>query len=89
MDTEALSDKAGIEAFGFKIDKKSEIVLDKIPQKYLNEMNGRLPWEIKSRILGLRGGDWIPMLMEYAEKNWKMNENAFNFNNEDEKKSYM
>ena len=62
LDTEALSDQAGIDAFG-----------SALPQKYQEELKGRLPWEIKSKILGLRGSEWIPMVLKYAESHWEVN----------------
>jgi hypothetical protein len=62
LDTEALSDRATLEAFG-----------DAIPLDAREEMrrNGNvLPWEIKSQILGLRGDKWIPMVIEYGREHW-------------------
>jgi len=62
LDTESLADQAIIESFGSELS-----------QKYKNEFQGRLPWEIKSKILGLRGSEWIPMVLTYAESNWEVN----------------
>lgn len=62
LDTEALSDKATLKAFG-----------DSIPQQIHDERRqdgDRLPWEIKKQIIGKRGDEWIPMVISYAEENW-------------------
>lgn len=62
LDTESLSDKAILQAFG-----------DSLPEKVKEERRqdgNRLPWEIKKQIVGLRGGDWIPMVIAYAQKHW-------------------
>ena len=29
-----------------------------------------LPWELKRSILGLRGSEWVPIVLEYAQENW-------------------
>jgi len=29
------------------------------------QLNGRLPWELKSRILGMRGSEWSPIVIQY------------------------
>ena len=29
-----------------------------------------LPWELKRSILGLRGSEWIPIVLQYAQENW-------------------
>lgn len=34
--------------------------------------NHRLPWELKQQILGLRGSDWAPIVLEYAKTHWKL-----------------
>lgn len=57
LDTEALSDKAILQAFG-----------DSLPKHIREERHqdgDRLPWEIKKQILGLRAGDWVPMVIDY------------------------
>jgi len=62
LDTETLSDRATLEAFG-----------DAIPLEAREKMrrNGNvLPWEIKSQILGLRGDEWIPMVIAYGREHW-------------------
>ena len=62
LDTEALSDKAILQAFG-----------DSLPEQLRNERqhaDDKLPWEIKRQILGLRAGDWIPMVIQYAQEHW-------------------
>lgn len=32
----------------------------------------RLPWEIKRRILGLRGAEWAPIIVDFAKKEWNL-----------------
>ena len=32
-----------------------------------------LPWELKRRILGLRGSEWVPIVLAYAQANWGVN----------------
>jgi len=62
LDTESLSDKAILQAFG-----------DSLPAKVRDERRqagDKLPWEIKQQIVGLRAGDWIPMVIAYAQKHW-------------------
>lgn len=56
LDTEALSDQAILAAFGPSLPRSIR--------------DGRLPWEIKRQILGLRGAEWIPMVLSYAQENW-------------------
>jgi HAD superfamily hydrolase (TIGR01509 family) len=31
-----------------------------------------VPWELKKPTLGLRGADWIPMVLQWAVQEWKM-----------------
>lgn len=62
LDTEALSDKAILKAFG-----------ESLPAKVAEERRqdgDRLPWEIKKQILGKRGDEWVPMVIAYAQQNW-------------------
>mmetsp|Transcript_23586 Transcript_23586/g.54878 ORF Transcript_23586/g.54878 Transcript_23586/m.54878 type:complete len:110 (-) Transcript_23586:1660-1989(-) len=62
LDTEALSDKAIIKAFG-----------DSLPENIraeLREGGDRLPWEIKSQLLGKRGDEWTPLAIRYAQEKW-------------------
>lgn len=62
LDTEALSDKAILQAFG-----------DSLPLHVREERRAagdRLPWELKQQIVGLRAGDWIPMVISYAQEHW-------------------
>ncbi|GKY93568.1 hypothetical protein MPSEU_000324200 [Mayamaea pseudoterrestris] len=64
VDTEALSDKAMVYVL----------------KKYLGETwaqqfaqdNYRLPWELKQQLLGLRGSDWGPIVINYAVTHWKL-----------------
>ena len=57
LDTETLSDRALIAAFG-----------DLLPEYVRRE--GRIPWALKKQILGLRGNDWIPIAIRYAQEHW-------------------
>lgn len=58
LDTEKLSDEAMLHAlFGLS---KADVAAD---EELL------LPWELKRKILGLRGSEWAPMVLEYYEEN--------------------
>jgi len=59
LDTEALSDTAVILAFG-----------EKLPSDVKERLGGRLPWEVKKQILGLRGSEWVPIVQKYGEEHW-------------------
>jgi len=62
LDTERLSDKAVLLAFG-----------DSLPSKVFEEppmSNYTLPWELKQQILGLRGSEWAPKVISYALEHW-------------------
>lgn len=63
LDTETLSDKAMFGAFG---DSLPSDVREKIRE------GDKLPWEIKKQILGLRGSEWIPMVIKYAQEHWSV-----------------
>jgi beta-phosphoglucomutase-like phosphatase (HAD superfamily) len=68
LDTEALSDKAILQAFGESLPP---------PVREERRREGdRLPWEIKQQIVGLRAGDWIPMVIKYAQENWGVAKNG-------------
>lgn len=62
LDTESLSDKAVLLAFGSSLP---ESVLQVEPMSKC-----RLPWELKKQILGLRGAEWAPIVLSYAESHW-------------------
>jgi pseudouridine-5'-monophosphatase len=62
LDTEALSDKAVIFAFGASLPAK--IIEERAAADY------RLPWEMKKQILGLRGAEWIPKAIAYGQEHW-------------------
>ena len=57
LDTETLSDVAIYEA------------LDIAPAVRQANQH-RLPWEIKEPTLGKRGDEWVPMVIEYAQRHW-------------------
>jgi beta-phosphoglucomutase-like phosphatase (HAD superfamily) len=66
LDTESLSDKAVLLAFG-----------SSLPQEVLQESpmsDYRLPWELKKQILGLRGAEWAPIVLSYAKEHWGVTE---------------
>ncbi|KAL3793341.1 hypothetical protein HJC23_003851 [Cyclotella cryptica] len=65
LDTESLSCLAVIDSF--------ELSNLRIPPEKRNELKSRgdlLPWELKRLILGLRGSEWIPIVLGYAQQNW-------------------
>ena len=67
LDTEALSCRSVIESFA---------ILDmKIPDEHLNTLKEGgmlLPWELKRQILGLRGWEWVPIVLQYAQTKWNV-----------------
>ena len=64
LDTETLSDHAMFAAL--------KISPHDIQQCNGKESDGRLPWELKRQILGLRSSDWGPIVMNHAMKEWGM-----------------
>ena len=66
LDTESLSDKAVLLAFGSSLP---EAILNQEPMK-----DYRLPWEAKKQILGLRGAEWTPIILNYAKEHWGVTE---------------
>eukprot|EP00579_Thalassiosira_antarctica_P026722 CAMPEP_0202022618 /NCGR_PEP_ID=MMETSP0905-20130828/49989_1 /ASSEMBLY_ACC=CAM_ASM_000554 /TAXON_ID=420261 /ORGANISM="Thalassiosira antarctica, Strain CCMP982" /LENGTH=280 /DNA_ID=CAMNT_0048584807 /DNA_START=11 /DNA_END=850 /DNA_ORIENTATION=- len=65
LDTEALSCRAVIESFA-----STSLT---IPQEILASLEAGgflLPWELKRRILGMRGSDWVPIVLAYAQESW-------------------
>lgn len=63
LDTEQLSDKAMLMAFG----------RDVLPTNVWEECeanNFLLPWELKKQLLGLRGSEWAPKAIAYAHQHW-------------------
>jgi beta-phosphoglucomutase-like phosphatase (HAD superfamily) len=64
LDTEKLSDEAILEAFGASLPKQA--------REERRLAGNVLPWEIKQQIVGLRAGDWIPMVLQYAQENWNV-----------------
>jgi len=62
LDTEALSDKANLKNFNGMLPPHVQDEIDKI--------DGRLPWEAKKQILGLRASSWVPILISYAQEKW-------------------
>jgi HAD superfamily hydrolase (TIGR01509 family) len=74
LDTEYLSDKALLFAI-FGRAAIPETVLSQFP--CLSDY--RLPWELKKQLLGLRGAEWAPIVIQYAEKHWKNDDNTVAF----------
>jgi beta-phosphoglucomutase-like phosphatase (HAD superfamily) len=68
LDTETLSDKAVLLAFGKSLP---ESVFQESP---MNEY--KLPWEAKRQILGLRGKEWSPVILNYAKQKWGAEESS-------------
>ncbi|KAL9188246.1 hypothetical protein ACHAXT_006624 [Thalassiosira profunda] len=65
LDTEGLSCKAVIESFA--------AVGLTIPPQILAELEAGgnlLPWDLKRQILGLRGSEWVPLVLSYAQERW-------------------
>ncbi|KAL7470613.1 hypothetical protein ACHAXS_010864 [Conticribra weissflogii] len=65
LDTESLSCRAVIDSF--------ELINTPIPTEIRSELKeggDLLPWELKSAILGMRGSEWIPIVLGYAEEKW-------------------
>lgn len=58
LDTEALSCQAGLDAFGPSLPIG------------IRQQHAVLPWELKKRILGMRGSEWIPIVIQYAHDHW-------------------
>jgi pseudouridine 5'-phosphatase len=38
--------------------------------------DGRLPWQLKKQILGKRGTEWAPIVLEYAARHWPAARNS-------------
>ena len=69
LDTETLSDHAMFAALNIS------------PKDVTNNINndagdGRLPWELKRQILGLRSSDWGTIVLNYAKTVWGLPEEA-------------
>jgi beta-phosphoglucomutase-like phosphatase (HAD superfamily) len=62
LDTESLSDKAILKAFGESLPVEI--------QEERRQAGDLLPWEIKKQIVGKRGDEWIPMIIAYAQQHW-------------------
>jgi beta-phosphoglucomutase-like phosphatase (HAD superfamily) len=64
LDTETLSDKAVLLAtFGGNIPPYI------LAQPPMSEHS--IPWELKKQLLGLRGAEWAPIVVEWAKKHWQ------------------
>lgn len=67
LDTEALSDKAMIAFF-----RAQGLMADNVYHDLVQNHDGRLPWLLKKQLLGLRGSDWGPIAIRYAEQHWNV-----------------
>mmetsp|Transcript_23048 Transcript_23048/g.54695 ORF Transcript_23048/g.54695 Transcript_23048/m.54695 type:complete len:341 (-) Transcript_23048:46-1068(-) len=83
LDTESLSDKAVLLAFEMQMPPRtdtdaatsgsasrrvSSLPNDVLQRSPMSEY--RLPWELKRQLLGLRGSEWSPLVLTYAEEHW-------------------
>jgi len=64
LDTEALSDRAMLAVYDSWLSEqiKQERKADGL----------RIPWELKKKILGLRGAEWAPIVIDYAYQHWNV-----------------
>lgn len=62
LDTESLSDKAMLAVFR---DSLSPSIMKECASR-----GHRLPWELKKQLLGLRGSEWAPIVIDYAREKW-------------------
>ena len=69
LDTEALSDKAILEFY-------RQRGLDSTIYQDLTNKGSLLPWELKKAMIGLRGSEWGPITISYAEKHWNIPPNT-------------
>ena len=65
LDTESLSCLAVIDSF-----ELSNLPIPPEKRTELKSQGELLPWELKRRILGLRGSEWIPIVLGYAQQHW-------------------
>lgn len=65
LDTESLSCRAVIDSF-----ELSNLHIPQDIRSGLKAGGDLLHWELKRRILGLRGSEWIPIVLGYAQEKW-------------------
>ncbi|KAL7454356.1 hypothetical protein ACHAWC_005997 [Mediolabrus comicus] len=65
LDTESLSCRAVIDSF-----ELTKAPLQPHIRSNLKQNGDLLPWELKRQILGLRGTEWVPMVLGYAQEKW-------------------
>jgi beta-phosphoglucomutase-like phosphatase (HAD superfamily) len=58
LDTDSLSDKA------------LAVQIPALAQDCSRRIDGRLPWELKKQILGLRGAEWAPIVLTYVQEKY-------------------
>jgi beta-phosphoglucomutase-like phosphatase (HAD superfamily) len=76
LNTEALSDKAMLQVYVDRNLISPSILAEHRCTTATHNGGYRLPWELKKQILGLRGSDWGPIVIQYAIENWNVPENA-------------
>lgn len=59
LDTETLSDISIFEAL-------------QVNTEIRNKLGDRLPWELKEPTLGLRGDEWVPIVLKYAKQHFNV-----------------
>lgn len=74
LDTESLSDKALLMALAALLQASSSSSLSSssssLSTRNENKIPTCLPWELKQKILGLRGAEWTPIALDYARDHW-------------------
>jgi pseudouridine 5'-phosphatase len=68
VDTESLSDQAILTALRPHLGASSNHQGNERYEEAHRQR--RLPWELKKQILGLRGSDWGPIVIQYAIEHW-------------------
>lgn len=95
LDTESLSCRAVIEAFDISQYHPHVGSIPSAIREALQSQGNLLPWELKKRILGRRGTEWVPIVLGYAQEKWKVElfhdwkdgwESRCNINNGEESK---
>jgi HAD superfamily hydrolase (TIGR01509 family) len=68
VDTESLSDHAML------LSLKNCLSDERWEQLCRGRRRPLLPWELKKRILGLRGSEWGPIVLQHAREHWSVDE---------------
>ena len=64
LDTESLSDKA--------LSMQIPALAQHCTSTSSRQDDGRLPWELKKQILGLRGAEWAPIVLTYVQEKYNV-----------------